>query len=128
KRDKIDLATNRYAIVHGNPSRSELYQRIATDDQARRMPPAYAGHEKLKDSEIDLIRRWIEQGAVWQRHWSLLPPRKPEIPSVRNAGWTRNPIDYDTTATVWLGLTMGCARCHDHKYDPITQQKYYRMF
>jgi SAM-dependent methyltransferase len=42
-------------------------------------------------------------------------------------------IDYvvdrvDTTATVWLGLTMGCARCHDHKYDPFTQKDYYRLF
>ena len=34
----------------------------------------------------------------------------------------------DTTATVWMGLTMGCARCHDHKYDPVTQQDFYRMF
>lgn len=34
----------------------------------------------------------------------------------------------DTTATVWMGLTMGCARCHDHKYDPLTQQDFYRMF
>ena len=34
----------------------------------------------------------------------------------------------DTTATVWLGLTMKCARCHEHKYDPIPQQEFYRVF
>jgi len=34
----------------------------------------------------------------------------------------------ETTATVWLGLTMNCARCHDHKYDPLTQRDYYGLF
>jgi len=34
----------------------------------------------------------------------------------------------DVTSTVWMGLTMKCARCHDHKYDPITQRDYYRFF
>jgi len=34
----------------------------------------------------------------------------------------------DTTATVWLGLTVGCARCHDHKFDPITQKEYFQLF
>src|SRR5262249_56025035 len=34
----------------------------------------------------------------------------------------------ETTATVWLGLTFTCARCHDHKFDPFTQKEFYRLF
>ncbi len=44
-----------------------------------------------------------------------------------------NRVDYvmdmaETMSTVWLGLTLNCCRCHDHKYDPLTQQEYYQLF
>ena len=277
------------AIVSGNPEKSALFQRIASDDQAERMPPTDSG-KQLSPRQIALVRRWIEQGAHWQKHWSFIPPQRHSLPQVANAHWPRTAIDsfilarlereglapspeadkvtlirrvtldltglpptpsevdtfladespdayetvverllksprygermatrwldaaryadtsgyqndgprtmwrwrdwvidalnsnmpfdqftieqlagdmlpnatvpqriatgfnrnhrgnseggiipeeyaveyvvdrVDTTATVWLGLTMGCSRCHDHKYDPITQKEFYGVF
>ena len=287
---KAPLSGNRIALVPGDPADSELYARVSTHDTARRMPPAAAGHDRLSDREIELIRLWIEQGADWQGHWAFQRPRRPEVPADRYPGWPTNPVDsfvlrklraerlepsppasreallrrvsldltgvpptlaevdsfladtspdayervvdgllsspgyaermairwldaaryadtngyqtdaardmwrwrdwvidafaankpfdeftieqiagdmlpnaslsqivatgfnrnhrgngeggivdaeyaveyvvdrVDTTATVWLGLSLGCARCHDHKYDPVTQTEYYELF
>ena len=277
-------------IVPGDTANSRLYQRINSDNKATRMPPEYAGHDKLVPADIKVIRVWIEQGAKWQAHWSLIAPVRATLPEVKLVSWPRNPVDRfilarlekegippaveadrarlirrvtldltglpasakdvelfggdqsanayekvvdrllaspryaermafrwmeaaryadtngyqtdgprdmwrwrdwvidafqknmpfdqftieqiagdllpnptldqriatafhrnhrtsaeggivpeefrveyvadraETTATVWLGLTMGCARCHDHKYDPILQKDFYRMF
>src|SRR5690606_20637570 len=49
--------------------------------------------------------------------------------SIEEEVYVRNVDDQvDTNGTVFLGLTIGCARCHDHKYDPITQKDYYSLF
>ncbi len=82
-----------FAIVPGDPAKSELIRRITTDKKGLRMPPAYAGFNALSSGEIETLRRWVQQGAKWQNHWSLIPPKRPELPPVQNTEWTRNPID-----------------------------------
>jgi hypothetical protein len=49
-----------------------------------------------------------------------------EIPEKVHAAYVVDRVN--TTATVWLGLTFACAQCHDHKFDPVTQRDYYRLF
>jgi len=267
-------------IVKGAPERSELMRRItATDDEL--MPPRDS-HLQLSKNEIELLRRWIKQGAPWTTHWSFVPPETKEAATasidtfvgkrLQQRGWQANapaqpaallrrvyldltglpptpaqldaflrdpsdasyerivdellasphygermawpwleasryadtdgyqadptrtawpwrdwlvralndnmPFDQftaevlagdlipdanqdqqlatgflrnnahngeggriseetrienifdrtETVATVWMGLTFECARCHDHKYDPISQRDYYRLF
>ena len=276
--DKPEAAQK--AVVAGQPDESLLYQRISSNDEAKRMPPAYQGHDKLPEKDIALVRRWIEQGAEWEGHWAFIPPERsatedidslvraklepsglrpaPEADRARlirrvsldltglpptsaevdafvndssaNAyakvvdrllsspaygermafrwldaaryadtngyqndqerymwrwrdwvidafnrnmpfdqftieqiagdllpnstleqkiasGFNRNhrgngengtdPREYhveyvvdrvETTSTVWLGLTLGCARCHDHKFDPFTQKEFYQFY
>ena len=80
------------AVVPGNADDSELFQRIASGDPDQRMPPADAAR-RLSAREIELIRRWIEQGAEWEPHWSFVAPRRPELPSVADATWSIQELD-----------------------------------
>jgi hypothetical protein len=89
---KSDLGGH-FAIVPGDPGKSELVRRVSTDDKARRMPPAWAGAARLSDRDIDLLTRWVAQGAQWQKHWSFLPPRMPDPPDVSDPKWPKNSID-----------------------------------
>ncbi len=88
---KVDLG-GRAALVPSNLQKSELYLRIVSEDPAERMPPAKSG-KSLTPQEIGLIRTWIEQGAEWQKHWSLIPPVQSTPPAVTAKHWVRNPVD-----------------------------------
>ncbi len=81
-----------YAIVPGKPEESEVFRRISSEDPAERMPPP-GSKLSLTPEEIDLIERWIEQGAPWQEHWAYIPPQKADLPRVKNPGWIQNEID-----------------------------------
>jgi hypothetical protein len=286
--DKTTTAEHQQIVVAGEPESSELWKRVTSTDTTLVMPPPEA-KKPLTPTQIDVLRRWIEQGGVREDHWAFLTPKRPTLPRVMESappgeidgfvraelqernlrpapeappetlirrvtldltglpptpeeidafladqspdryerlvdrllasprygenmavtwldaarfadtsgyqsdgpremwrwrdwvieaynanmpfdqftieqlagdllpgatisqrlatGFHRNhrgnseggivPEEYaveyvadrvDTTGTVWLGLTIGCARCHDHKFDPISQREYYRFF
>lgn len=86
------LETGGAAITPGNLSQSKLIKRISSDNVDFRMPPLESG-KSLNDSEIELIRQWIAQGAPWQDHWSFIAPKRSNPPQVLRAVDVRNPID-----------------------------------
>ncbi len=80
------------AIVPGDPDASELLLRVKSDDEYEQMPPPDSG-EKLNADEIDLLARWIKEGASYARHWSYVKPTRPPLPEVKNDEWPKGPID-----------------------------------
>ena len=90
-------------IIPGHSAGSRLLQRILGAGGEQRMPP---GRAPLSAAQIELIRRWIDEGAVWpdqssvsnlkseiSKHWAFIPPVHPALPDVKNKAWARNPID-----------------------------------
>ncbi len=114
-----------------------------------------SGYQSDGDRSMWRWRDWVieafndnkpfDEFTIEQIAGDLLP--KPTMDQVLATGFNRNhrgnaeggiiPEEYaveyvvdrvDTTATVWLGLTLGCSRCHDHKFDPFSQREYYQLF
>jgi hypothetical protein len=78
------------AIVPGSPQESEMIQRITHHDPQLRMP---LDADPLTEEEINLLKRWIRQGAQWQDHWAYIKP-EPVAPPNLKADWPRNEIDH----------------------------------
>ncbi|MCU0324421.1 MAG: PSD1 and planctomycete cytochrome C domain-containing protein [Spirosomaceae bacterium] len=81
-----------HAIVAGNLEESEVYQRIIAKDTAILMPPP-SSNLKLTKYEIELIGKWIKQGAKYKPHWAFIPPQKPKLPEA-DKDWVKNEIDH----------------------------------
>jgi len=80
------------AIKPGDLKESDAWERIMSDDKDEVMPPPKS-HKTLSSAEKDIIKRWIEQGANYQKHWSFEPPQRAPLPEVKEKAWVRNPID-----------------------------------
>ncbi len=81
----------------GKPGESALVERMTSGDDSLAMPPRKTGKKPTAD-EIASLRRWIEQGATYTRHWSYVKPSRAEPPKVSASSWAINPIDRFTLA------------------------------
>jgi hypothetical protein len=82
-------------VVPGKPGESELVRRVTSADPQTVMPPPGL-KRRPSPQQIDTLRRWVEQGAKWGRHWAFEPMMRPAVPVSRDPkaiAWARNPID-----------------------------------
>ena len=99
---RLDIAEDAYkalaenpsahALVPGKPKHSEVFLRVTSQDEALIMPPP-ASNLSLTSHEINLIEKWIKQGAKYEPHWAFVAPQTPELPQVKNQEWAKNEID-----------------------------------
>ena len=73
------------------PAESELLRRITTSDKDDHMPPMKSG-KVLKPAQIETLKTWIAQGAVYEKHWAFIAPKRPQVPKAGER-WARNAVD-----------------------------------
>lgn len=88
----LAMKKGRAAIVPGNPDLSEAVRRMTATDADDRMPPPDSG-KTLTAAQIETVRQWIAEGALWSGHWAFEPPKRPAVPAAGNPDWVANPID-----------------------------------
>ena len=87
------LSNGGFAIVRGEPERSEIIRRVESESAAIRMPPAAFGHAPLSSREIETLKAWVAEGAPWSRHWAFEPVHRGGDTGAPADPWTGNPID-----------------------------------
>ena len=82
-----------YAIEPGSVDDSEMWNRITSDDESDIMPPPESHLQPFNEKELNKIRQWIESGAQYEGFWAFQTPSAPSLPNVKNASWSKQPID-----------------------------------
>ena len=80
------------AVVPGKPEQSEMLKRLLSHDADEQMPPPES-NRKVTPAQIELVRRWIAQGAAYEKHWAFVPPEKSPAPKLSDTAWSREPFD-----------------------------------
>jgi mono/diheme cytochrome c family protein len=86
------LRSEGVAIVPGKANESRLLDRMESHDPNTVMPPPKSG-KTLKPEQIALVKKWIEQGAIYTTHWAFAAPKKPAVPEASKPDWVRNEVD-----------------------------------
>ncbi|MEI7928455.1 MAG: c-type cytochrome domain-containing protein, partial [Verrucomicrobiales bacterium] len=86
------LESGKQAIVSGNSHASEIFSRIHETDPKEIMPPPKL-NRPLSVAERDILVRWIDEGAVYTKHWAFLPAEKHPAPVVKNSAWPKDDLD-----------------------------------
>ncbi|MBI1247020.1 DUF1549 domain-containing protein [bacterium] len=79
------------AIVPGDLDSSEFFQRLIAEPDER-MPPLKSG-KKLSPKEIEVLKRWVKEGAAYQLAWAYVPPKESPVPEVKDESWPAGEID-----------------------------------
>ena len=79
-------------IKAGKSADSELIKRITSHDETEVMPPKKENRQ-LTSQQIATLKKWINEGAVWGKHWAFEAPQKAPIPVTKKKTWPQNPID-----------------------------------
>ena len=82
-----------FTLTPGKPDKSELFYRVTTTDEEDMMPPPDSKLPRFSAQEIDLLKRWIEQGANYSDLWTFVRAERPPLPEVKQSQWPKNEID-----------------------------------
>lgn len=85
-----ELPSGEHAVIAGNVEKSELLVRVASTEEGERMPPE---GPPLSVEQIEIIRRWIADGAKWEEHWAFEKPQHWVPAATKHSGWSNGTID-----------------------------------